>query len=156
MAVPAGAHPGGPGLGPDCEKLKFTPDQEKSIHADHLELSDRMIDLDAASEHARLNYDKVITDEKSDAKAIAAAGQLVADALAKKISAEQELRSKIIAKLKPAQRADALRCGLLGEMHGEGEFHHGGFDPHHHHPGMMMPCEHGDHGGPGHKGPEAP
>ena len=132
VSVSAFAHPGmGPKPpGPDgCEKFKFSTEQEKSIKADHLAYADKIIDLEAAVEHAQINFEKIVADEKSDAKAISSAGQMVAETLAKKIAADEELKASIIGKLKPAQRSEALQCGMMRDFHG-------GYGMHPHHPGM--------------------
>ena len=109
-----------------CKDLQLTTDQTNLMKAEHLKFDEKRIDLEANLKKAHLNYLKVVSNEKSDEKAIRTAAEYVASEQSKMGTAEELFHAEILIKVfKPAQRAEALNCQMKMHHH-DGGPHDGG------------------------------
>jgi hypothetical protein len=107
--------------------VNLSSTQKESMRNEHFKFEDKRIDLESAIEHARLNFEKVSSNQKSDDSDIRKASEELASAQNKKTSAEDAFKADLLIKVfKPEQRAAALRCGMMMD-HAMG--------PHQNHPG---------------------
>jgi Spy/CpxP family protein refolding chaperone len=102
------------GKGP-CGKLDLSESQKQQMTDDHFKFEEKKIDLEATTRHARLNFEKVASSEKSSEGDIRKAAEDLAGAENKLKTAEELFHADFFAKiLKPEQRAEAMKCHQFG------------------------------------------
>jgi hypothetical protein len=109
-----------------CGLLNLSDSQKKEIKEERFKFEDKRIDLESAEHHARLNFMRIASNEKSSEGDIQKAAEEVASSMSKLITSEELFKANVLTKiLKPEQRENALKCGMLDGFHRRGGPNHG-------------------------------
>ncbi len=99
-----------PKTGP-CSELKLNAGEKSKIKELHFKFKESKIDLVARVEKARLKYELLVADPKSEIPAARLASQEVVSAVVSIMQSEENYKNEVLFEvLKPAQRSAANLC----------------------------------------------